>query len=82
MSTCRSCGAGITWAVTGTGKRMPVDAEPDPNGNVVLHDPTTPGGPPVAAVVPRRLGDPPPVFARYTSHFATCPHADDHRRTR
>jgi hypothetical protein len=80
VSTCGSCGAQITWAVTTNGKRMPVDTEPDPNGNVVMHAPA-PGQLPIAAVVPRRLGDPEPVFARHTSHFATCPHADQHRRT-
>lgn len=33
---CASCGAPITWAITPAGKRMPVDAEPTPNGNVEL----------------------------------------------
>jgi hypothetical protein len=81
VSTCKSCGAGITWAVTSNGKRMPLDPEPVEDGNVVLH-PSLNGGPPVATVLSPSPGDPPPVFARYVSHFVTCPHADDHRRTR
>jgi hypothetical protein len=75
VSTCRSCGAEIRWAVSmSTGRRMPIDAEPTPDGNVLLH----PGGGAtvLAAGVPVPVGR-----SRYTSHFATCPHANTHRRT-
>ena len=75
---CRSCQAPIVWAVTANEKRMPVDAEPVPDGNLIL----TSDDPP--RVIMHVLGqaslfdepDPP----RYVSHFATCPHADRHRR--
>lgn len=33
---CRWCGGPVVWASTASGKSMPVDAEPDPRGNVVL----------------------------------------------
>lgn len=37
MTTCRHCGARIRWVVTAKrGKPMPLDAEPSPEGNVVL----------------------------------------------
>lgn len=38
MSRCSSCQAEITWTVTTRGRPMPVNAEPDPRGNVVLHE--------------------------------------------
>jgi hypothetical protein len=82
VSTCGSCQAEITWAVTTKGKRMPVDAEPAEDGNVVLHPGLGSGDLPTATVIPKAEDDPPPVFPRYRSHFATCPHADTHRRTR
>jgi hypothetical protein len=81
MSTCRSCGAAIRWAVAVNGKRMPVDDQPMPDGNLILSDPT-PGAyaPTVAYVDPGALllDDPP----RFVSHFATCPNADQHRKDR
>lgn len=83
MATCRSCPAEIVWARTtgSSGKLMPIDAAPVDGGNVLVdfsHDP------PLATVVGKRtqpslFGDDGP---RYTSHFATCPNADSHRRTR
>jgi hypothetical protein len=63
---------------------MPVDAEPTDDGNVSLAPGTSPRQTPTATVVGKRLqadlfGDDSP---RYTSHFATCPQAAEHRRTR
>lgn len=44
MPTCKACGAPLVWAETrppdGTGqepRRMPLDAEPHPAGNVVFN---------------------------------------------
>lgn len=71
MAACRSCGASIFWAMTESGKSMPIDQRPDPNGNIVLDENN------VAAVMA-------PAEARgrrrFTSHFATCPNANQHRR--
>lgn len=47
---------------------MPVDADPTPDGNVVMVD--------GRAVV---TTDPPPGARRFTSHFATCPNAGEWR---
>jgi hypothetical protein len=79
MSTCSSCSARIVWADTASGARMPVDAEPVPDGNLVLTYPT-PGRALALIVDPAQttIDDPP----RYVSHFATCPNADQHRTTR
>jgi len=68
-ATCKSCGAPIRWAKTAQGKRMPLNPAPDPRGRLAL-DAT-------GLIVQGELaaaGD------RYTSHFATCPHAAQHRR--
>lgn len=74
---CKSCPAQVIWAVTERGKRMPVDVDPMPGANVLL---TEQYGQLTAVVVkPHR------AFGRTdlrTSHFVTCPAADQHRRRR
>ena len=71
VAKCRSCGKPIIWAVAEKGKRMPVDAEESEAGQFFLDD----------------SEDPPKAFfgrgelpAGYTSHFATCPNASQHRK--
>lgn len=67
---CKSCNAEVIWAHLPNDKRMPVDAQPVPTGNLVLvrrggrvhargHNPEKDG-----VDCPRRV-----------SHFATCPQA-------
>lgn len=70
LSTCRSCGALIMWCVTGHGKKMPVDARETATGNLVLEP--QPDGELLARYVEAGTGT-------HTSHFATCPNADQHR---
>lgn len=80
MSTCKSCGAEIIWRYNETsGRKMPIDAEPSEDGNIMLHADGL-----AAHVVPRgtiaevqSLG-----IGLHRSHFASCPQADAHRRTR
>lgn len=76
---CRSCGARIRWVVSAaTGKRMPLDYAPHREGTIVpAHDPARPG-----VIVARVLPEPPADGDAWRSHFATCPHADQHRRER
>ena len=79
---CKSCGAKIRWAVSAsTGKRVPLDAEANPNGNLGVVE--WRGGPPamptpVVAVNPTRTL----TEYRYLSHFVSCAQADQHRRKR
>lgn len=73
---CRSCGQPIIWTVTIRGKRMPVDAEPDVQGNIMLEQ-STAGAPPTAVYSKASLLS---VDERHTSHFATCPQSDEWRR--
>jgi len=71
MARCRACNAEIIWAVTDSGKRMPLDAEPAerPTGVFALD---TSCDPPHATSAAHQ-----PV---YLSHFVTCPNADQHRK--
>ena len=78
---CRSCDAPMYWAMTNKGRRMPINPQPSPQGNVHLfkvHDMLK------AAI----LGAAQLALARergqtlYTSHFATCPKAANHRGKR
>jgi hypothetical protein len=72
MSRCTSCGAEIFWARTINGVSMPLDINERPDGNVVIEKDLF--GKEIARVVVAGKGT-------YVSHFATCPHADLHRRS-
>ena len=81
MSTnCRSCHAPIVWARTAfNGTPIPIDRDPTAEGNVVLTSAQDGSNRLVATVLPP--GDPRiDVEVTYTSHFATCPDADQFRR--
>lgn len=77
---CRSCGKRILWIRMRSGKAMPVDDllinyRVDPKGKDRI---VTPGGDVVACVAGVRVED--ATGFGYTSHFATCPNANGHRR--
>lgn len=78
-TTCQSCGARIIFAITTNATAMPIDVEPNPDGNVTLV-----AGPisPHATVHPK--GGQVDLFGqadtRYMPHHATCPDADSWRR--
>ncbi len=79
ITTCKSCGARILWALTATGKRMPIDSEPSEKGTLFLVG--------LAAIDHRSTLEDArqareKAAPRYTSHFATCPAAAVHRRKR
>ena len=81
VATCGSCGTEIDWALMPSGKRNPVDhhSAGDPNGTLAvkrLDDGT------LAARVLKDGDQPEQDEKRGTSHFATCPDADKHRRGR
>ena len=90
VKECRSCGAEITWCVTESGKKMPVDRNPVPGGNIRLiqHDPNHPplalydakkelAG--AALQLPLDEEDEAKPLA-YVSHFSTCPEARNWRK--
>jgi hypothetical protein len=66
------------WASMPTGRVMPVDVDPVPDGNVVVGEPDAGGYRRGRVLSDGEIPD--PDVERYVSHFATCPHADAHRR--
>lgn len=66
MAACSTCGGEIVWATSERGRPLPLDAKPEKR---ILVEET--GKARIARVVDA-----------YTSHFATCPQADQHRRPR
>lgn len=64
-SRCRDCGALLAWVRTPAGKRMPVDLEPNPDGNVVIREDGLAHV--LSEKAARAVGG-----VRYMPHFATC----------
>lgn len=86
-SECSSCHYPIVWSyMDESGKRNPLDRTSVAEGLMVVcawqadapHDEPT-----MAPVVRVLKGDERESYtgARYTSHFATCPNADQHRKS-
>jgi hypothetical protein len=73
LANCKSCGAPIRWIRMTSNKMMPIDAQPSPAGTVEIVDGY---GYVVKTKEPSLL----PGEERYTSHFATCPNAAQHRQ--
>ena len=79
MAKCKSCGAEIVWIKMKSGKAMPCDARSIPyrevfSGGMKL---VTEGGEVVTGCF-----DGTSDKVAYTSHFATCPNANAHRKGR
>jgi len=66
MSSCKSCGARIIWAITRSGKRMPLDEMCTRVWIVEGRD---------GEIHTRPIDG-------HKPHFATCPNADQHRKKR
>jgi len=77
-TSCSACGAPIRWATTTKGRRMPIDPEPHPEGNIRLQE-LDDGIAPIAHVLDA-LDASMTSEPLYRSHFATCPEADEFRR--
>lgn len=71
------CGVDVRWVLTEGGKRMPLDLEPDPEGNVyrVLVD-----GKPRARVLGGGDHRPPDGTVMFRPHWATCPDSEVFKR--
>lgn len=75
---CEHCHEPLLWLTTSAGKRMPVDADPDPDrGNVVRTGAVAGVLGPSKASAARAAGVP-----LWTHHVVTCPHADRWRSTK
>lgn len=70
MSRCKSCRAEIIWTKdVNTGRNVPVDADPVPNGNILVDGYES-------YVIARSELDQHESEPRHLNHFATCPNAD------
>lgn len=86
-AACSSCGATILWAITQAEKRIPLDATPIDDRTagqrglfmLVKRLDDTPLAWPVTIDTPDSFRD--LQAAIYQSHFASCVHADRHRRS-
>jgi hypothetical protein len=79
VETCGSCRRPIIWAITEKKlRRMPVDPEPPSKGGNVELIPRKGIAAPIAKVlnVTQQFGR----TGLRTSHFATCPNAQQHRQ--
>ncbi len=72
MARCRSCGADIVWARHHVTKSI-MPLEIDPGGTWTID---------IGSEVARPATAEDSTLVRYTSHFATCPNAAQHRRAR
>jgi len=89
VAECKSCRRSIYWVRTTSGAKMPIDAIGSPTGNIVIVQTFAPVNAAADAYGNLKTAE---VFnpndprhrnlQRYTSHFATCPAADQHRRKR
>ena len=79
MSRCKSCDARIRWATTARGESIPLDAEPNPAGNVWLDVEL---GEHNERIETARIADllTPPDATRFMPHHATCPQGKSWRR--
>lgn len=75
QGACRSCDAPVWWVITAAaGQRMPLDADPDPDGSIEM---VMVGGLWLASVLEQTEA----LFdvdgsVRWRPHFASCPYAD------
>lgn len=67
---CRRCDAEILWGITAKGKRMPIDLEPRPDGNLAVY--RDPNAQLRVRVLEAGL-KPEPYERPGMPHFATCP---------
>ncbi len=75
--TCRSCGARIIWVtMAATGKKNPLDAKPNPAGNVTAIE----NGQGIVLKGESLAQAKADGMTLYLSHFATCPNSLSHRK--
>lgn len=81
-----SCGAELLWVATRNGKMQPLNAEPEPTGNVQMVEPMSFRSTPRGALRQSRVlpkaeleGMLPIEGDRFMPHHATCPDVQQYR---
>lgn len=74
---CGGCGKPLLWAVTDNAKRMPLDPEPGPEGNVAVWLDAMSN---CRCRVLRKDEEPAAYETRYMPHWATCTRPPARRR--
>lgn len=72
------CGARIRWAVTRLGNRQPLDADPNPSGNIVFTGDLAGADPVVETLGPLDAAD---TRERYFPHHGSCPDVGNFKRS-
>ena len=67
MARCRDCDAPVRFVATASGKRMPIDIDPTPTGNVVILDGMA------RVLTADQLAQRNQPAQRFMPHAATCP---------
>lgn len=86
MAVCRSCGEPVVWVETEASAKkparmMPIDADADgepaafADGNLVFTGQRSVKGNPIVRYLPAGKGN-------RRSHFASCPKASEHRKSK
>ena len=75
MANCRKCPGKIIFCKTAAGKWMPIDEEPNADGNLFMDGKDAEGYQLVAVVDLFTPAD----ADRYMPHWATCPEAEEFR---
>lgn len=74
-SRCKGCNQPIIWRQSlASGKMMPIDPDPDPEGNVILSG--------IDGFRTLRSDEDRRGMTIYQSHFTTCPHRAKFKRAR
>lgn len=83
--TCSSCGASIVWLKTVNDKPMAVDSPSagfvDPEGDLRGLFAVVMGRERIAYALSKLPADLVNKSVAWRTHFATCPNADDHRKS-
>ena len=74
IAHCRSCGALVLWVKTPAGKWQILDAEPCPDGTIIVDADG------VAHTIKADLFIPDAKGVRYMTHWATCPNSKSHKK--
>lgn len=81
VHACKSCEKEILWATTTREKALCLDLEPNDAGVWIVRLQCAEGGGVRVRCFRRAQGQPlEPGEKRRTSHWATCPNAEQHRR--